>query len=406
MIKNLWQREQRFVNVINMMECRGVGLDQEFARRKLAIGESRVHNLREEIGYNPGSNKDLKKLLIDELGLPVVKRSPKTGEPSFDKFAMIEYEQYLENRGSKLAKQILEYRGWSKTNGYYKSYLELVGPDGRLRPHFKLHGTETGRLSASEPNSQQVPKESNKPWNGDMKQAFIPMGWNGLCIPDGYPGVKHGDYGLLNVDFGQLELRLAAAYSGEKVLLDAFNDPTRHVFKEMEKLLGITYNQCKTATYAILYGAQIPKVASILNLGPERAVKFSEDWYNTYPRLMALAEKVNDTAARRGYIKYWSGRRRHFPDKRDARKAFNSLLQGGGAEVVKSAMLRVAERVDREGYYRMLLQVHDSIVGEAKLSEIEEIKALVIQEMTNVAEEHDFGVTFTAEADFWGPKIA
>jgi DNA polymerase I-like protein with 3'-5' exonuclease and polymerase domains len=69
-------------------------------------------------------------------------------------------------------------------------------------------------------------------------------------------------------------------------------------------------------------------------------------------------------------------------------------------------MIRVKKRIDREGYYRMLLQVHDSIVGEAKMSEIEEIKARVIEEMTNVAEEHDFGVKFTAEADFWGPKIA
>lgn len=405
MIPNLWKREQEFVNVINDLECRGIGLDPEFARRKLAIGESRTHNLLQEIGYNPGSSKQLKTLLIDQLGLPVLKPSKKTGEPSFDKFAMAEYEQYLENMGSPLAKQILEYRGWSKTNGYYKSYLTLVGPDGRLRPHFKMHGTETGRLSASEPNSQQVPKESTKEWNGDMKQTFIPMGWNGLCIPGGYGSVQHGDYGLLNVDYGQLELRLAAAYSGEPILLEAFNDPTRHVFKEMSALLGISYNQCKTATYAILYGAQIPKVASILQLGPERAVKFSEDWYSTYPKLMAMSEKVNSIAASRGYIKYWSGRRRHFPDRRDARKAFNSLLQGGGAEVVKSAMIRVSKKVESKLPYRMLLQVHDSIVGEAKMSEIEEITQAIQYEMCNVIEEHDFGVTFTAEADFWGPKI-
>lgn len=388
------------------METRGIGLDQEFCRREWAIGESRMHNARERVGYNPGSPKDLKILLIDKLGLPVVKRSKTTGAPSFDKFAMAEYDEMLERQGSDLAKDIFLYRGWQKSVGYYKSWLEKVSPvDGRLRTQYKLHGTLTGRLSSGDPNLQQIPKESKKEWNGRMKEALIPMGWYGLCVPLSYLSVNHGDYGLLNVDSGQLEFRMAAAYSGEKILLDAFNDPSRHVFKEMSALLNLPYADVKTATYAILYGALIPKVAEILGYGPEESAQFSETWYNTYPKLMEFSEKVNHTAATRGYIKYWTGRRRHFPDRRDSRLAFNALLQGGGAELVKSAMIRVKKRVDKEGYYRMLLQVHDSIVGEALMSEIEEIKSRVITEMTNVAEEYDFGVKFTAEADFWGPKL-
>lgn len=389
MIENLWTREQEFINVINAMECRGVKIDQPMCSRESAIGEARMKNISEELDCNPGSTKDLKVLLIDKLGLPVVKPTPK-GAPSFDKEAMAEYDTLLEHQQNPLAKKIFEYRGWQKSHGYYESFLKLVDPDSRIRTSYWIHGTQTGRLSSRTPNLQQIPRSSSKPWNGRMKEVFLP--------PD--------DYRLLNVDYGQLEFRLAAAYSREPILLDAFNDPKRHVFKEMSALLGLEYTQCKTATYAILYGAQIPKVGAILGFDPDRAAKFSDDWYNTYPKLMETAQRVNYTAARRGYIKYWSGRRRHFPDRRDSRKAFNSLLQGGGAEVVKSAMIRVKKRIDREGYYSLLLQVHDSLVGEARISEMEEITALIQHEMCNIAEEHDFGVRFTAEADFWGPKVA
>lgn len=389
MISNLWQRETEFVNLINTMESRGIRIDIDSCRRHLAVGEARINSLQKEIGYNLGSRKDLEQLFLIDLQLPVVKTSPKTGQASFDKFAMEEYDQYLEHRGSDLANKIREYRGYQKANGYYKSFLNLVGSDGRIRPHYWIHGTQTGRLSCREPNLQQIPRSSNKPWNGKMKEIFLPMD-DTYCLP--------------NVDYGQLELRLAAAYSREQILLDAFNDPTRHVFREMSALLNLEYTQCKTATYAILYGAQVKKVASILGFNPEQAKKFSDDWYGNYPKLMHTAQKVNSVAASRGYIKYWTGRRRHFPDRRDARKAFNSLLQGGGAEVVKSAMLRVKKNVDADDYYHMLLQVHDSIVGDGKKKYINEIIAAIQKEMCNVAEEKDFGVTFTAEADFWGPK--
>lgn len=394
MIENLWQREVEFINVINAMECRGVLVDQEMCRHEVAIGESRMFNVRKDIKADPGSNKDLKRLLIDELGLPVVKRSEKTGKPSFDKFAMAEYDEMLEHRHSDLAKRIFEYRGWQKAIGYYNSFLKHVSHDGRIRTTYWVNGTVTGRLSSSDPNLQQIPKSQNdphkKPWNNKMKRVFL--------APDLFE--------LLFLDFGQIEFRLGAAYSGEEILLDAFNDPSRHVFKEMSRDLNRDYNQCKTFTYATLYGAQWQKIGQILGLEEDDARDFYKSFHERHPKLMALSEAVYEKARSRGYIKLWTGRRRHLPTKQDAKKAFNSLLQGGGAEVVKSAMIRVKKRVDKEGYYKMLLNVHDSIGGESLISERDNIIKLISEEMTRVTDEYDFGVRFTVAPEFWGPKVA
>jgi DNA polymerase-1 len=407
-IANLWKREQKFINLIIEMEARGVGVDLEMCRREIAIGESRMFNIRKDTKSDPGSSKELKKLLIDGLGLPVVKRTAK-GAPSFDKFAMEEYDEMLEHRNSPLAKQIFEYRGWQKSSGYYRSYLDLVSAaTGRIHTTYWINGTLTSRLSSSKPNLQQIPKSqedpTKKPWNNRMKQVFLPLGHNGMFIPANFDW-NNEPYCLLNVDFGQIEFRLAAAYSGEQVLLDAFNDPSRHVFKEMATALNRDYNQCKTFTYATLYGAQPKKIGQILGLEEEDAMQFGDDFHNRYPKLVYFAEKVNDTARRRGYIKLWSGRRRHFVEDKEWRKAFNSLLQGGGAELVKSAMIRVKERVDDNYNYRMNLQVHDSIIGETRLSKVDEIREAVIAAMIDVEQEYDFGVKFTAEADFWGPPL-
>lgn len=397
MIDNLWQREQKFVNVINAMECSGVRIDQAMCRRKIAIGESKMNTIQREIGANPGSSKDLKRLLIDELGLPVVRPSLKTGAPSFNKVAMAEYDLMLEHRGSDLAKQIVAYRGWQNATGFYKGFLDKVSHDGRLRTNYWIHGTKTGRLSSRNPNLQNIPKEqedpSKKPWSGDMKEVFLP--------PE-YPQ-KH-EWVLLNADFGQLELRLGAAYSREPKLLEIFNDPTRHVFKESAARMGQSYNAVKTYFYASAYGAQYKKIGQILGLPDDESLALHESFSKEYPLFVAFPEKVKAEALRKGYIKYWTGRRRHLVDRRnDLNKMFNSLLQGGGAEIVKSAMIRVFERVQREGFYRMLLQVHDSIVGEARVDKIEEIKQMIVDEMSRVHEEWDFGLKFTVETDYWGP---
>ena len=344
------------MKVIMAMESRGVRIDTEMAKREIAIGNGRMIQIMRELGgFKPTSSKDLQALLIDKMRMPVVKRSPKTGKPSFDKDAMAEYDEMLEARADEfgnIAKLVLEYRGWQKTvSSNYEPYLELLSPDGRLRPNYWLHGTKTGRLSCRKPNLQQIPKESEKRWNGNLKKVFIAK-----------PG-----YVLLNVDYSQLELRLASAYAQQKNWIRVFNAPKDlsgkfpDVFAAMARELLIPRQGCKTITYAKMFGAKANKIAYLLGGDPKEALKFIADWEESHDAIVGLAEQVNNKAYRQGYIHYWTGRRRRFDYRSEARKAFNSLIQGGGAEIVFSAMIRLFKELDNPEC-QMLLQVHDSVL--------------------------------------------
>jgi DNA polymerase-1 len=336
------------------------------------------------LGLNPGSPTQLKKLLIDELGLPVVKTT-KGGKASFDKFAMEQYEELLEQMGDSRASLILEYRGWQKTcSSNYKAYLELLSPDGRLRPNYKLHGTVTGRLSCEKPNLQQIPKVSEKPWNGSLKRAFIPR--------EGYK--------LFEGDYSQIEFRLAAAYGREESLLAIFNDPTRDIFTEMAATLGMPRNSVKTLTYTIQFGGGVNRIKQVFGVTEQEARAMLDNYWNSYRGIYKVTQLAKSKAMRTGKVKLWSGRTRKFLYPEDeARKAFNSAIQGGAADIVKRAMVRLYNTVDNDDC-QMLLQVHDSVVFEIR--EGTEDKYLPLIKETMEAVEPDFGVHFAVDVHEWG----
>lgn len=343
----LWERELRFIDLIMRMESRGILTNEDFCTQKIEQGTGVMTEIRDRIKRNPSSGKDLKVMLIDEMGLPVLEYTD-NGAPSFKAKVMEEYEQILENRGSHLAKDILTYRGWQKAIGAsYKNYIELRSPDGVLRCNYKLHGTRQVRMSCELPNLQQIPRESVKVWNGDMKKSFVAR-----------PG-----FTLWEADYGQLELRIAAVYSQDPTLIEVF---TRGVsfFKDMHgRMPQWEYNDLKTNTYATLYGAGLKKIALILNRTPAVAQEMRNDFYGAYPGLRTASQRASSIASRRGYLKMWTGRRRHFGADVSTHKGFNSLCQGGGAEIVKSAMLDLDEVIDWVEC-SMLLQIHDSVVFE------------------------------------------
>jgi DNA polymerase-1 len=399
---NLWQREAKFMHVLNTMMKRGVKVDTDFCRRKLAIGDVEMANAVRNMGGRKPTPTNLKVMLLDELELPVLKwtdgGSSGLKKPSFDKIALGLYEEeYLANLDNPLAKNILTYRGWQKTcSTNYAAYLKLISPDGRLRCNYKLHGTKTSRLSCEAPNLQNVPKleddDSKKPWNYDVKHGFV----------------AEDEFTLVEVDFSQLEFRLAAAYANQQNLIEIFNDPARDVFTEMSTALGYPRQAIKVKVYAGNYGAQPPKIASILGIPVAEAHALFSVYNAEYPNMFKLADNVNDRARYRKHITYWSGRRRHFPNAYESRKAFNSLLQGGGAEIVKSAMIRVYNEVDGPDC-KMLLQVHDSIVCEVRTSRLDEYIERITDAMSRVTDDKGFyasqvleRVLFPVQAKVWG----
>lgn len=399
------ETEAPFTTVLYKMEQRGVGVNKEFAQEKARIGNLRMGTIKRELGYNPASTKDLAKVLIDDLGLPVFLHTPSCseckakrpvashkGKPSFAKAAMREYDEILSALDNPTAKRISEYRGWQKAvTSLYEPLLERSGPDGFIRTNFKQHGTVTGRLSAEEPNLQQVPRNSDFSWNGDAKSAFTP----------GREG-----YTLIGWDYSQLELRLAAAYGSESVLLDEFKKPEADPFSVLAPLIfgEATSDEqkkrhrqdTKTFVYANLYGAGVAKIALQLGRGVDEVHGLYLRYKKTISGIMAVSNQVTRLVEQRKYVKYWDGRRRHIRNRSDAYKAWNSVCQGGGAQLVKRAMLRIAEWENEECF--MVLQVHDEITFCIKTDRIEYYRPMIEKAMTDFPE---LNVTLAVDSKEW-----
>lgn len=399
------ETEMPFTELLYKMEQRGVGVNKPFAEEKARIGNLRMKTIYRQLGYNPASPLELKKVLIDELKLPVLLHTKScegckakiplqmhNGKPSFAKAAMIEYDEILQVMDNPTAKLISEYRGWQKAvSSLYEPLIEKVGPDGFIRTEFKQHGTVTGRLSANQPNLQQVPRNSNYKWNGDAKSAFT-SGREGFT--------------LIGWDYSQLELRLAAAYGGEPLLIEEFKKPDADPFSVLSPLIFGQWideiqrvrnrHDTKTFVYANLYGAGVAKIAMQL----ARPVDEVQDLYNNYknsiPKIMHVSKQVTRLIEKRKFVKYWDGRRRHIRNKSDAYKGWNSVCQGGGAQLVKRAMLNCLEFENDECF--MVLQVHDEITFCIKTDRIEHYRPMIEKAMTNFPQ---INVTLAVESKEW-----
>lgn len=346
-IAHYWKTiENTNLSVLKSFRELGVKVNIPLAVRLEARGLEVMREIESEIGVKfsgPGSVKATQDLFWNVLKLPVI-LNKKTGKPTLDKEAMKRYDAILARQDNPIAAKLLEFRGWQKSvTAFYRPYQELVDPDGRIRTDFKPHGTVTGRYSSSKPNLQQIPKESDKEWNGQAKDCFMPE--------DGHE--------LWEFDYSQLEFRLSASYAREPKLLDVFNDDSRDIFDEMSLDLGLTRQQCKTLTYSIQYGAGEQRIMDVFGYGRTEARNAINSWYDNYPGIRRVSDRAKQMATQYGKVELWSGRYRHFAKpKMEARKAFNSTIQGGAADMVKLAMNNIHKELPE---LRMVLQVHDAL---------------------------------------------
>ncbi len=345
-LDHLWPIEQEFLKLMCKIEMNGVEVNRPFCEEQIQIGLRRMREIDFELGFTPSKPSELNPFLIENLGLPILKRSKKTGKPSFDKNVMIEYEEILAHRSDKTAQLVLEYRGWQKTiSSFYESILKYISSDGRIRPNFKLHVARTSRLSCERPALQCIPRESNKPWNGQSKKAFK---------------AREG-FVIVEFDYSQLEFRLECEYSEEEALREAFRDPKRDVFSEMALELNMPRFATKTFKYATGYGAGTTRIANIFNISEEQATDIRTKYRATYPGIYRATLRAKQLAESRGYVRYWTGRRRHLHEF-DSSKAFNAIMQGGAAETVKRVMVRIDKEICQPNPdIQMILQVHDAI---------------------------------------------
>lgn len=399
--KVYWETEAPFTNLLYKMEQRGVGVNRDLAEEKAVLGRGRMGTITRELKFNPASPIALGKYLLDELNLPILAHtdscseckqgrplSSHEGNPSFNKRAMEEYDDILSASSNPAAMRIAEYRGWQKAvTSLYEPLLEKTGPDGKIRTEFKQHGTVTGRLSANNPNLQQVPRGSDKPWNGNAKSCF-------------HSGRE--DYKLVGWDYSQLELRLAAAYGREALLLTEFEKDSADPFSALAPLIfGVltpeTRHDTKTFVYANLYGAGLRKIASQLGRPLDEVEELYQNYHRSIPGVMDVSSQVAKLVEARGWVTYWDGRRRHIRNKSDSYKAWNSVCQGGGAQLVKKAMLRCEAFESDECF--MVLQVHDEITFCIREDRIGHYEPLIVDAMTNWGD--TFGVKMAVEGKEW-----
>jgi len=379
MTQTLWEIESDFIRLMSGVKERGIKIDVPFSRAKAIEGTRILNQIQSSLGWNPGSSQQIGKYLVDDLGLPVLKTTP-AGKPSFDKEALAEYELYLEPLNNPVAQDVLTYRGWQKTvSSNYQAYLDLMDENEILHPNYKVHGTRTARLSCEKPNLQQIPRSNPKPWNGDVKKAFI---------------VRQSGFYHYSFDFKQLELRLAAAYAKEAELLEVFNSGA-DIFDQMSARLQRPRHQIKTFVYSTLYGAGKAKVALVLGLPRSESDELYDEYHGTWPGFRRISEKATKLAQKDGYIDYWTGRRRHL-SRGESHKAFNSIIQGGAFEIVKRRMLALRGEP-------IVLQVHDSITCESdKNYDVERVKRV----LEDVPEAKQFGVKFEVDLEIDGKKVS
>lgn len=398
----VWPQKLKTLRILNEMKRRGVMVDTDLCEKELRDGLEMMEEIVELLGgLNPGSPKDLERLLIKDLGLPVVKRNEPTkamiakgiteGNPSFDKDAMEIYDEILERSNDTTAQLVAQYRGWQKTtSSCYKAYLDKLSPDGRLRTSYHQHRTLTGRLSSSNPNLQQIPRQSKKVWQNKVKRSFV-----------GKP-----EFVLLEGDYSQLEFRLSAAYANEQSLLEVFNDEQRDIFDEMTARLGRPpeeRHETKTEVYTTSYGGGAKRLSQVFGISYAEAQARKANFETSYPKLKKASDQAAFLCKRNKKVQLWNGRYRHFSKPRDeAHKAFNSMMQGGAADIVEQAMHRVYDGVDNEDC-RLLMQVHDSLVFEVREDVAHIYKPEIKKLMENVRgpDGEDFGVNFAVDVHDW-----
>lgn len=393
--------EEEFQMSLYRMMKRGIKVDVEHTEKLHLQAQERMQVIEDSIGFRPSEKSKLEPFLLEELKLPVIKRSPKTGKPSFDKEVMAEYDYLLEMRGedNERAKQVLEFRGWQKADSsFYSPYLNLLSQDGRIHPSFKLHGTVTGRLSCANPNLQQIPRKGSFAWNAQTKQCFIP----------------ENDYQLWEFDYKTLEFRIAAIYANNKELIERINNGEDLHQATVDMILektGLKYDRqhIKTTNFLKLYGGGPNKLAVQLKVKEHiwdgypnckcSSCVVNKAWNATFPEMRYKMQEVAEVAFNRKYVMYWSGRRKHYGtywNKGEEHKAFNALCQGGGAEIVKHALVRCRDFETETAF--PVLTVHDSLVWEIEQTKVE----YYIPQITEIMKDFDFPVKLDVDAHIWG----
>ncbi len=394
--------ERPLLPIIAEMEFTGVRVDRavlkklsnEFGHKSLEL-EQEIHKLAGH-AFNVGSPKQLGDVLFGEMGLP---GGTKTKNGGYSTSASVLED--LAEEGHAIVNKVLDWRGLTKLKSTYTDALpECIAPKtGRVHTSFSMAGTNTGRLSSSDPNLQNIPIKSED--GKKIRSAFVP---------------EQG-YEFLSVDYSQVELRLAAEMAGIKALKQAFADNVDIHAVTASQVFGVPLDQmtpdirrnAKAINFGIIYGISGFGLGKQLGIPQQEAAAYIKQYMARFPELKKYMDDAKEFAHKHGYVKTFYGRKcfiRGINDKnmgvRNAaeRAAINAPLQGTAADIMKRAMIALKPALAKEKLgARMLLQVHDELLFEVPEKQKKETEELVVRIMEAAGE--GIGVPLQVEAG-WG----
>ena len=390
--------EVPLIPVMSRIERTGVFVDdmllgaqsQEIAVRLDEL-EQKAYEIAEQ-EFNMNSPKQLQAILFEKMGLPVIKKTP-SGSPSTN-------EEVLQELALDypLPKLIIEYRGLAKLKSTYTDKLpKMINAEtGRVHTSYHQAVTATGRLSSTDPNLQNIPIRNEE--GRRIRQAFV---------------AQHG-WKILAVDYSQIELRIMAHLSGDKALLEAFQQGKDIHAATAAEIIGVNIEdvtseqrrRAKAVNFGLIYGMSAFGLAKQLGIPRGEAQHYMDTYFERYPGVMQYMEDTRSAASEQGFVETIYGRRLHLPEiqsrngmrrKAAERAAINAPMQGTAADIIKKAMLLVDEWIQAEGDGRvkLLMQVHDELVFEVEESSLAEIESKVRELMESAA---DLDVPLVAEA--------
>ena len=373
--------------VLFRMERTGVLLDSTLlAAQSCELGE-RIMKLEAQAHdaagqpFNLASPKQLGEILFDRMKLPVVKKTA-TGQPSTD-------EDVLQQLAADypLPKLLLEHRGLTKLKSTYTDKLpQMVNPrTGRVHTNFGQATAVTGRLASTEPNLQNIPVRTAE--GRRIREAFI--------APPGHV--------LVSADYSQIELRIMAHLSRDASLLDAFAKGADIHRATAAEIFGVTIDEVspeqrryiKAVNFGLIYGMSAFGLAAQLGIERGAAQQFIDKYFARYPGVAKYMQRTRELARAQGFVETVFGRRLWLPDinagggpRRQGaeRAAINAPMQGTAADLIKLAMIAVAQWLDAKQFdTKLLLQVHDELVLEVPHAEVDRIKEELPKLMSGVA---------------------
>ncbi len=374
--------------ILANMEWQGIKVDigrlknmgQEIAIRLRNI-EARIFDLAGE-AFNINSPKQLGAILFEKLELPVMKKTKTGYSTSADVLEKLESKH-------DIVKEILLYRQLGKLQStYIEGLLKVVnGKTDKVHTRFNQALTQTGRLSSTDPNLQNIPirlEEGRK-----IRQAFIP---------------SEKDWIIFAADYSQIELRVLAHIANDSGLVEAFQagmdihtKTAMDVFHvSAEEVTSNMRRHAKAVNFGIVYGISDYGLSQSLGITRKEAGEFIEKYLRSFPGVQEYMEESIHEARQKGYSTTLMQRRRYIPEITSRnfnirsfaeRTAMNTPIQGSAADIIKLAMINMNKRLKSEGLKtRMLLQVHDELIFETPPEELEILKVIVPEEMENAIE--------------------